>query len=397
MAASRSRTGTRISTAGPGDRGPQLGGARGRRANPLGVLVAVILAGCTSTDAAPIESGDSRQAGCSALSGETVRWIIPYTPGGGYDIYSRLLEPHYERALGAEIVVENRTGGGGRVAARLVRDAAPNGRTLGLMNGTSLTVQDLLGEAEGLHPLDDFTLIGRISSQVPVLFTADEGPYPTVERLMTGAPDGPLVHGIVGIGSTSWILYVVASELLALDITYVTGYPGTRESSLGMIRGEFDVAGYTFDSMRDRTGPGGIRPIATLSAASRDAEPTLRDVPVVEGPDGLAVRRARETGRDPERAARLAAAIATVFETGRIVVAPPGLDPGLAACLRDRLATVVGDSAFLADAARLRRSITFLDADALQARVDATAPDREAVRAVFRRHVLESRKVPAGG
>ena len=51
---------------------------------------------------------------CPEMSGKKMRWIVPYTPGGGYDIYSRLITPFLEERLNSRIRVENVPGGGGR-------------------------------------------------------------------------------------------------------------------------------------------------------------------------------------------------------------------------------------------------------------------------------------------
>ena len=67
---------------------------------------------------------------CRELAGATLRWIVTSAPGGGYDTYSRLLEPHLERELGARIQIENRPGAGGIVGAMAIRDAPADGRTL---------------------------------------------------------------------------------------------------------------------------------------------------------------------------------------------------------------------------------------------------------------------------
>ena len=55
---------------------------------------------------------------CDALAGTTIRWIVPFSPGGGYDTSSRILEPFLETRLGAEIVVSNVTGAGGIIGAK---------------------------------------------------------------------------------------------------------------------------------------------------------------------------------------------------------------------------------------------------------------------------------------
>lgn len=361
------------------------------RRRPVFALAAGLMVACAPGDRDAAGASTVATTPCPGLDGQTVRWIVPYTPGGGYDVQSRLLEPSYEEAIGAEIVIEHRLGAAGRVGARTIRDADPDGRTLGIVNASGLLVQALLGHDTNIHPTEDFTAIGRLSVPSPVLFSAWDSPDRTLEALRKSAANRPLVFGIVGVGSTAWVWYVVASELLGLDATYVAGYAGTRESSLGLIRGEFDLAAYTFDSMLDRIEPGGLRPIAQLSPYSAEHLPMLRDVPVVAGQDGLAARRARELGEDPAPLVARAAAFDRMFQAGRLVVGPPGLDPLLTSCLRKRFALVMEDSTFIARAAGARRLMAFAEASAVAAELEAAAPELEALRPVFRRYVEEAR------
>ncbi len=366
------------------------------RSRPVIAVAAGLTVACGPGGSGAFDASFVATTPCPGLDGQTVRWIVPYTPGGGYDVQSRLLEPFYEEAIGAEIVVENRLGAAGRVGARMIRDAEPDGRTLGIVNASALLVQALLGHDTDIHPTEDFTAVGRLSVPSPVLFAAWDSPDRTLEELRGRSGDGPLVFGIVGVGSTAWIWYVVASELLGLDAAYVAGYAGTRESSLGLIRGEFDLAGYTFDSMLDRIEPGGLRPIAQISRYSAEDLPLLRDVPVVVGEDGLAARRARELGVDPMPQVARAAALDRMFQAGRMVVGPPGLDPRLTSCLRDRFALVMQDSSFIAVAAGARRKMAFAEASAVAAELEAAEPELEALRPVFRRYVEEARSGSSG-
>ena len=135
---------------------------------------------------------------------------------------------------------------------------------------------------------------------------------------------------------------------------------------MGLLRGEFDLLGVTFESIVDRIEAGDLTPILQISETPVSGHPSLVGVPLLGGPDGLLARRARERGEDPERALQLAAAVSQMFSLGRLVVAPPGLDPELRRCLSERLAEVVRDSSFVAAASRAQRQLAFEEVDALQ-------------------------------
>jgi tripartite-type tricarboxylate transporter receptor subunit TctC len=325
-----------------------------------------------------------------------VRWIVPTSPGGGQDVLSRLLEPFLERAIGAEIVIENRMGAGGMRGARTIRDAAPNGRTLGIVNGTGRIVAELSGDAAGLHPLNDFTLLGRITVEDPVWMVAPESPFGRVEDLWSRV-GRPIVLGITDVGGSGFVFVSVAAELLGLEVRYLPGYPGGREYALGLMRGEYDVGGFSFESNRDRVEAGDLIPIVQISDGPVGDHPALRGVPVFAGPDGVAARRAAARGADAGAIVAQARALAQLFEFGRVIVAPPGLPEDVGSCLAGRLAEVAADSAFLAAASRAQRTISFATREDFAAELEGWSEERRWLVPILQRQLEVARGGARGG
>jgi tripartite-type tricarboxylate transporter receptor subunit TctC len=106
----------------------------------------------------------------------------------------------------------------------------------------------------------------------------------------------------------------------------------------------------------------------------------------LSGSNGLAARVARDRGEDPERSTARSAALAGIFEVGRLVAAPPGLDPDLVGCLSGRLAQVVRNAEFRAAAARAQRALDFADPATVAAELEAAEDERLSLVAAFRRH-----------
>lgn len=323
---------------------------------------------------------------CGELVGQTIRWIVPFSAGGGYDVYSRLLKPFYEESLGAAIVVENRSGAGGRLGARVLRDAEPDGRTLGVVNAYALLVMAIAEGVTGLDPVDDFTVLGRLAVGDPVWVAAPGSGFTSIEDVLAHRGKAPILFGTNGVSGTGFVAASVAADLLGVDVTYIVGYPGTRESSLGLIRGEFDVGAFTFESIQDRVEAGDLTPILLISSAGAGLHPSLTGVPVLAGRDGLAARVARERGGDPDVSVARAAALAGIFEVGRLVVAPPGLEPDLVECLSARLAGVARDPEFRDAAQRARRALDFAEPARVAAELESTQQERLLLADVLRRH-----------
>jgi len=294
---------------------------------------------------------------CQTLAGETIRWIVPFGAGGGFDLYSRILDPFLEARLGAEIVVVNVPGVGGLVGAKQLQQAKPDGRTLGLLHGTNLLISELFGDGDSPRVPEDFTLLGRIGRSADVWIVRDDSPLRTIEDLFAGGGGDRVIMAVPAVASKHWLTAVIASEILGFEADFVIGYKGTKDRVLGLLRGEFDLVGAGASSVLPQVDAGELRPLVMIGVSPVGLEPGFRDVPRLGGPDGLAARRARVLGHDPEVAQSRADALDGTMAAGRLVAAPPGMDPGLASCMEARLFEAMTDSEFTAAMAKAKRPI----------------------------------------
>jgi len=92
-----------------------------------------------------------------------IRLIVPAGPGGPNDVLARLLAQHLPQALGGNVVVENLAGGGGRVAARSVAAADPDGHTLLIGNTATLANIPAFSKTVGYDPITSFTAVAKIT------------------------------------------------------------------------------------------------------------------------------------------------------------------------------------------------------------------------------------------
>ena len=290
--------------------------------------------------------------GCASLSGETIRWIVPYSPGGSYDFLSRVLENPLERELGAEIAIENRTGAGGLIGARALRDSAPDGRTLGVVNSSGLIGAALAGEQDVPSPERDFTVLGRMMLIRHVWVTRADSPYRTVEDVLAAPPERPVLFAVAGVGSTFFISAAVLSEVLGLNARFVAGHTGGKAVRLAVIRGDVDILSIGFSSILKQIESGQLRPLLQIADAPIADHPSLRGVPLLTGPEGIAAERVRRIGGDPEAAARKLDALVALLAVGRTLAAPAGLPSDLTACLRDAVARALASPAFRDAASR---------------------------------------------
>jgi len=304
-------------------------------------------------------------ANCPGLAGETIRWIVPSRPGGGYDAHSRLLQPFLEQALSVRILIENRPEAGGIVGAMAIRDARPDGRTLGIINASGLLAANVADAGRAPDPAADFAILASVVSNHIVMFGGRDSGIRDIDSLLRLADTRPIVAGVRDAGSTSFYSVPVAAALLGFEYALVTGYVGSAARTLALMRGEVDIVVGHYDSLLSQVQAGELVPLLQLT----DASGNNLDAPRLAGPDGLARQRAALTGRSPEQAAEDAAALAALVGAGRLAVAPSGLPEPLAACLELTFARILGSAEFLSAAERARLGVEPLDGRAARAEV----------------------------
>ncbi|MBN8733930.1 MAG: hypothetical protein J0L64_25565 [Acidobacteria bacterium] len=344
-----------------------------------GFLAASALAGCSRRPSEP---------GCASLAGKSIRWIVPFSAGGGYEMLSRLLEPHLEQSLGAEILIVNEPGNGGIVGASKLRDALPDGRTLGILNSAGLFAAAMTGSGGYPDPARDFSILGRLGRTQPVLFTAASSSIRSIEDLAAPKRSGGLLASVTGLGSNNFLTVSSVESILGLRFDYIAGYAGSRDEMLALLRGEVDLSSGNFESNQAGFEQGEIRPLLQVSDKPITEHPSFRNVPCLGGPNGWAARRAAALGQDVPAAEAAAAALISLYTPG-ILAAAPRLPSELAACLSDRFLDAASSPALAAAAKTTRRTLEI--ATGKQALQDLAAASRNitrfapVVRAAFER------------
>jgi tripartite-type tricarboxylate transporter receptor subunit TctC len=332
------------------------------------------------------------QVDCRSMSDKTIRWIVPNAPGGGYDTYSRLLEPFFEKELGAEIVVENLSGAGGIIAARTLARAAPDGLTLGILNGPGLLVTALAGETEVPRPAEDFTILARVARSQHVWAAGSDSPLHSIEAVLRAGETRRLVFGVREVGGVAFVSIALTTALLDLDVSIVAGFGGSRDAALAVMRGDVDLVVYSYDSIRDAIRSGDLVPILQVSDAALSRDPELAGVPVLGGKNGVAAQRATARGMTVEEAIANASAVSAVIGAGRLIAAPRGLPEDVFACLEEKLHRVLTSPEFRAAAAQAGQSLDAARSAAATREVQWTADRVQQFLPIVQEAVRQSRR-----
>jgi tripartite-type tricarboxylate transporter receptor subunit TctC len=317
----------------------------------------------------------NRRHGCPQVAGRQIRWLVPFSPGGGYDIYSRMIQRFYEEKLGASIVVENMPGAGGTVCANTLSRSKPDGLTLGFFNAPGLLAASMTEGSSVPNPATDMTVLGRVVRSRFVWIASSSSRFRTIEDVLVESRKRPIAFAASEVGSTSFIGAVVGASLLQMRIEFVSGYGGSRETLLGLLRGEADLMSATFESLLNQIESGDVTPVLQLDDERLAAHPSLEGVAFLCGDSGLAARRAAQEGREVEPITADARLLAGFLGTGLVVVAPPGLEKSLFECLEEKLHEALTDSVFQAAAGEARRSLDVARASEAQREIEGAASE----------------------
>jgi tripartite-type tricarboxylate transporter receptor subunit TctC len=213
-----------------------------------------------------------REAGAQ---NKTIRIIVPYTPGSGPDILSRLLSEEIGNEQGPTVVVENRPGAGTVVGTEVVQRAEPDGGTV-LLVASSFVINPALHRGN-YEPLKDFTPLCYLAATPMVLVVQGASPYKTLADLIAAARahPGELAFASGGPGSSLHIAIEVLRRAANIDINYVP-FGGTAPAVATLLGGHVAAVWADYPTVVAQLQAGTLRGLVTTS---RNRVDTLPDVP----------------------------------------------------------------------------------------------------------------------
>ena len=196
-----------------------------------------------------------------------VRIVVAFPAGGGTDIIARLLQEPLQAALGgATVIVENRSGGSGMIAAEHVARSAPDGTTL-LMTITTIFQAPVVLRRFPYDPVKDFSYIGRVGTGSITFMVGPAVPasITTLPQFVEWGRGRPLSFGNYGAGSTSHAFSAAFAEEAKLDVTHVA-YRGEGPMLQDNLGGQFHGGFHGHVAPADVVREGRLRPLASSGA-----------------------------------------------------------------------------------------------------------------------------------
>jgi tripartite-type tricarboxylate transporter receptor subunit TctC len=197
----------------------------------------------------------------------TIRIMVGFPPGGNVDIIARMLAHEMEKNLGQPIVVENRPGVGGAVAAEAVARGEPDGHTL-LMVPSSHPAYGALARNVKFNVVDDFTWISVASFYPFMICVKADSRFQSLAQLIEEArtKPGQLKYGSGGVGSILHTTVELMGHQTGTKFLHVP-YRGEAPALTGMLTGDFDFIAATSGPISARVKAGEFRALAVTGLA----------------------------------------------------------------------------------------------------------------------------------
>ena len=216
------------------------------------------------------------QAAAQQWPDKPVRILVPFPPGGGTDIQARLLSTAFQKSMGQNFIIDNRTGAGGLIAGQLAVDSPPDGNTILFTSGSISVAVTLYAKRMKFNVHNDLTPISWISSTPLVLSLHPSVPAKSVKELVALAKRTPgnMNAGGNTAGSTAHLTAEMFNQVAGINSTVLT-YRGGGPAVLALISGEIDYIFATAPSIIPHLKAGKAKALAVTTPKRSSALPDL--------------------------------------------------------------------------------------------------------------------------
>ena len=281
--------------------------------------------------------------------GKTVQLVLGYGPGGGYDVYARLVARFLGRHIpgNPQVIVVNMPGAGSLRATNFLYTTAPrDGLTIGAFARDMPLMGIIGGNSNVQFDPRKFTWLGSASSSendAYLLFLRKDAKVKTIEEAIR--PGGePIVISGTAEGATGNDVAILLRDAIGLNVKIINGYPDSGVMFLAVDRKEVDGR-FVGLSAVSSAKPDWLKPDSNMRVILQFGRPQRN----ARYPD---VPTARELAKD-DRARALIALAELPYQLSRPMVAPPGVPADRAKALQDAFMTMQTDAEYLQEAVKL--------------------------------------------
>ena len=208
-----------------------------------------------------------------------VRMIVPFPPGGGTDILSRIIAQKLTEQNHWTVVADNRAGAGGTIGITEAVKAAPTGYDIVMGQKDNVVLGYYLYKGLPWNPSKDLTPIAHVAYSPIIIATAETSKFKTLNDVIAAAKADPgkITYGSPGNGTSIHIAGVLFEKAAGVSLTHVP-YKGSNPAMLDTLSGNVDLLVSSVPSAIGQIKAGKLRPLAVTSAKRSSSLP---DVPTV--------------------------------------------------------------------------------------------------------------------
>jgi tripartite-type tricarboxylate transporter receptor subunit TctC len=284
------------------------------------------------------------QDAASFYKGKVVTFIVPYSPGGGYDAYARMVAPLIEKKIGATVVVNNIEGGETYVAQNKVFHGKPDGLTLLILDGMVATLNQLSNDPKAKTiDLMKYEWIARLSYEQGAVLLSTKSPFKNIDDMRKATR--PIKFGGTK-GSSVSIIGCTFLEIAGIKGEVIQGFGGSSGEAMAAMRGELDGFGNSASSAVKFAEQ---KELSLFCVISDKRSPLMPNVPTI----GELIKLNAEQEKWVDR-------LETILGMGRVIVTTPGTPKERVQFLQNAANEILTDKEFLASAKKLKRPIDYL-------------------------------------
>ncbi len=270
--------------------------------------------------------------------------VVGFAAGGGTDITARTLAQHLGKALGGQVVVNNKPGASGAIGLAYVARARPDGYTLGMTNFPGVLTLPI--ERDAGFTTADFTYLGNLVRDPSAFSVTLNSPYKNLAEVIAAAKKAPgtISYGSTGAGTDDHLQMVMFEELTGTKLLHVP-FQGAGPLKTAMLGGHVTIGGLNLGEVMPQAGKT-MRPLAQASAKPSSL---ATDVPTF-----------KEQGVD------------LVFASERGIVAPKGLPADVEQKIAAALRQIAASPEFQAQMKQQFTEMDYLPGAEWKKRLDAS-------------------------
>ena len=235
------------------------------------------MARCTYT-AAALLAAMTTAAAAQNYPDRPLRLIVPYAPGGGTDLTSRLIARRLSENFRQQVIVDNRAGGAGNIGCEIAAQSAPDGYTL-LMAGISFSINVSIFPKLNYDPVKDFDPVSLVATVPLIVVVHPSVPATSIKELiaLARAKPGTLNYASGGTGTANHIAGELFKYMTATDIVHVP-YKGGGPAIADVVGGQVQLL---FNTMTSTVGFMNSGKLRALAVTGKQRSPGVPNLPTV--------------------------------------------------------------------------------------------------------------------